>query len=190
MANTATYRHPPPHQFPPAAECTVEDLLDIAARTVAGAGHELMSSSPHVEAICRLVQDQALELDDVRAELLAERDQLQALTLDLEAARKSAQITTVMVRITGKSLEELAHEDAIEEAAEREHERAIALRATRTLLERQRAVTHPIAQRSIVEAAYRSQPLLFDVSDTEIVDTTWLEGERTRDIPAAAQEFA
>lgn len=194
MRTTAPYRCPPPHQFPPAHECTVEDLLDIAARTLHGALHELMSSSPHVEALCQLVQQLDCDLrtaDEQRTAALADANDLRAkhaaISNENAVLRIQAGINALALIVTGKTAAELSHEHAIEAHAEREHRRATAVQSTR--LERSRADTVQIAQVSEITAAYRSQSMLFDISDTDVIDEPTVGRAQTRRIPEAVDGF-
>jgi hypothetical protein len=178
MANTAPYRCPPPHQFPPAEDCTDEDLLDIAARAASGALHELMSSSPHVLAICHLVEHLELQIAAARAagaaaaRMADEQTALRvaaladALELRQQAAQLSAEnaqlriqagLDTLALTVTGRSAADLQAEHAVADRVERKRAARFrserqAMAAVATLEERQRADTVEIVP-CVVERA-------------------------------------
>lgn len=58
---------------PPADECDRETLLDLAAHAASGHSWELLSSSAHVEAICRLLAE------EIEPELRAAEEKLRML---------------------------------------------------------------------------------------------------------------
>lgn len=157
MANTAPYRCPPAHQFPPAHECTAEDFQDIAARAADGALHELMSSSPHVLGICHVLEQQQTQL----LAALATADQLrrEAVRLSAENAqlRIQAGLNTLAITITGRSAADLSAEHAAWDRRERAAQRRLAdeCSAISSLSERQRCDTVEIVELHMERASVR-----------------------------------
>jgi hypothetical protein len=167
VANTAPYRCPPPHQFPPAEECTQDQYLDIAARAVNGALHELMSSSSHVLGICHVVERLTLELETqqmLRAAALADANDLRrkhaALSEENRVLRIQAGLNTLALTVTGRSAADLSAEHAIDDRRERramqryEAERQCAA-TIGSLTDRQRAMTVEIVDLVVERAQVR-----------------------------------
>lgn len=144
-------------------------------------------------------------------ELLAERDRAQALTLELEGVRSELADVTSMVAthlaesfrmhalaaslskqlaVANHAAMEAAYELDIARAADIEHDRAQQCEDRRlTWGQRARARTVRITQRTAIVAAYRSTSMVFDVSDTDIVDEPVVGREQTIRIPEACVDF-
>lgn len=96
---TEPYHHPPPHSFPPAVECTDEDLVQIAERAAMGASAELYAASPaYLERICDLVVRLAYHATTIQEVATAEaQESVRLRELHAQIAHENAHLRLALI---------------------------------------------------------------------------------------------
>lgn len=177
-----------------------EQLLDLAAACVQDSD-SIACSTPNIERIGQAYADldtlmvtaeiqhsadqrSIRMLEDLRVAALAEATDLRAecarLSAELAALRTHVALDSACLAVAGVSAAEVAAHLSDEERRARNR---------KTLLERQRAETRQIVHREEMRAFVRSSAMVFDVSDTDVVDEPTAGRSQTVRVAPALEVF-